>query len=362
MRKSDKRSIVFLINSLNVGGAEVQLIKLAEEFLKRDFKITIISLTEKNDLSDKLDEKIQFINLRFNLLKSFIYIYNYIKKNRIGVIHAHLLKANLFSRILKMFNRNIKVVNTTHGAYLMGNRKLNPYLLYRLSKKFVDVHTAVSKESYRLLLKNKSCANDKCYFIPNGIEVIPFSKVNYKVNKIFNWVTVGRMHDVKNFIGLVQTCKILIEQGNKVSLDIIGDGEERRVIENEIKKLNVNDNITLLGYRDDVIEMLGNYNGFVISSKSEGLPMVLLEAMSIGLPIVSTDVGEIGDVLYEAKGGITVSKNDTCKLAEGMSQIMGLADTELEKISINNQNYIRNNFDIKIVVNKWENIFLEPQI
>lgn len=112
---------------------------------------------------------------------------------------------------------------------------------------------------------------------------------------LFGWV--GRMHRDKDLPNLVAAFRQVSAEG--VQLLLIGDGQERAGVEALIADTGV-ENISVLGMRSDIAELLRSIDVFVLSSATEGMPLVILEALSTGLPIVSTDVGGIAEALNEA--------------------------------------------------------------
>jgi len=362
-RAVTNKKIFFIINGLGYGGAETHLLRLCVALLQKGFNISLITLTNNLSLENKLDSRIKHykinLNNKFKLINNLRTILKLVKLEQPTVVHAHLFQANIISRFVKYFNPKVRVVNTTHCVYndesILG---LSPYVIYKFSKRWVNFHTAVSKESLELLRKRKSINHKRSLFLPNGLFVDEYKCENSRSNNsIFKWISIGRLIPVKNYKSLIVACKNLLSKSHKFQLHIVGEGSEKNTLEELINNHKLEKQIKLVGTTDNVPKLLAKYDAFVISSDSEGLPMVLLEAMSSSLPVVSTNVGEIGAILKASKGGLMVTPKDANALSEAMSEIMKLNVYELKELGENNFKYVKDNFDMNTIVNNWIEIY-----
>jgi glycosyltransferase involved in cell wall biosynthesis len=133
--------------------------------------------------------------------------------------------------------------------------------------------------------------------------------------------TVARLSEVKNQPLLVRAMGPLL--GPEVRLVLVGDGPFRPQVEQAIANLPSPEFVHLLGQRLDVPRVLTSFDIFALSSDSEGLPMVLPEAMACALPVVSTSVGGIPDVVADGKNGYLVPKGDEAQLRQRLSSLIG---------------------------------------
>lgn len=354
------KKILFIINSLGFGGAETQLIRLSEALIAKGCDIVLISLTDDLSLEKKLHPKIKHYNIQLRGISDFKSIKEILKvvnNEKPEVIHSHLFQANIISRIVKFFNSKIKVINTTHCVYddekILG---LSPYLIYKITKIWVDYHTAVSNESLKLLLDKKAISKPKSSVMLNGLFVDRYQHSSIK-NKTFKWLSVGRLIPVKNYKLLISACEVLADENMNFKLDIIGDGLQKQDLIHLIKEKKNAQNVSLIGLSKDIPNILKDYDAFVISSNSEGLPMVLLEAMSAKLPIVSTNVGGIPEVINNSKGGMIVESRNKMKLASAMRLMMEQSEVNLKEMGNNNYIYVKKKFDINQISNEWLAIY-----
>ena len=334
------KKIFFIINGLGYGGAETQLLRLSKALLEKNYDVSILTITNDLALLSRLPAGVKHFNvpLRKNLglFSDLRYILKLVKKESPDVIHAHLFQSNILSRLIKVFNKNIRVINTTHGSYLLKSRNYNPYKIYRYTQKWVDYHTAVSNEVLNLLHQYQSLKKEKSAYIPNGLFVKKYFKINKNQN-IFRWVSIGRFHPVKNFSSLIEACYDLKKNYPNFELHIAGDGQERSKLRDLIEKFELSNNIKLVGTLDDIPSFLSEADAFVINSSSEGLPMVLLEAMASSLPILSTNVGEIENILKASKGGVVIPAQDNKSLLKAMNQVLSYDRNHLNKLGKRNR-------------------------
>lgn len=359
-----QNKVLFIINGLGYGGAETHLLRLSKALLNKNWEVSLITLTDDLVLIDKLDDRIKHYKLKFSFASTPFNIFRVlkiIKREQPQVIHSHLFQSNVLGRFVKLFNSDIFTVNTTHGSYLLNIRKYNPYFIYRITRKWVDYHTAVSNEVLELLISNKSIPSKKIQFLPNGINLSKLKPKNSRTDK-FLWLSAGRLHPVKDFSNLITACYIVREKKKNFELHIAGDGVDKVFLSTLIKRLKLQDNVKLIGLQPNMTELMPQYDSFVMSSYSEGLPMVLLEAMSVGLPIVSTKVGQVPSILNHSNGGILVEPKNSKRLADGMITMMSLDSKKIEKMQLANFKYIKTHFDINILADSWIKIYKQGDV
>ena len=200
-------NVIFMINGLGVGGAETQVLTLTNEFIKNGHKVSVITLGKDLRLLNRLNEHANHYNLNisssFELFKAFYSSFRYIKELQPDVIHAHLFQANLISRFLKYMFPDIKVINTTHCKYRKRKLFYNPYIFYKMSRKYVDFHSAVSIEGYEHLIKNRSISKSKSKIIKNAFDTSKYRiKKEYSISNNFHWIAIGRLNVVKDYSSL----------------------------------------------------------------------------------------------------------------------------------------------------------------
>ncbi len=136
-----------------------------------------------------------------------------------------------------------------------------------------------------------------------------------------NLLSVGRLCEAKNFLRFIRIHSMLMQQGYPIHSYIIGEGEDRPLLEKEIAALGVGESFSLLGRKDNPFPYVKQADAFILSSDHEGLPTVLFEALILGIPCVSTNVGGAGEILKDGKYGI-ISDVDDVALCEAIKEML----------------------------------------
>ncbi len=208
-----------------------------------------------------------------------------------------------------------RVVHTKHGNNPRGGKRL---VAGNLAGRLVHAFVAVSPETAEFARKRREADERRLLVIPNGIELGRFHPAPAGRDRVRRelgidadaWVigTVGRIAPEKNQALLVQAMAPLL--GPKVRLVIAGDGPLLTALTERVGSLGVAGSVHLLGARKDVPDILNALDTFALSSDTEGLPLVVPEAMATGLPVISTAVGGVPSVIDDGQTGFLVPKGD----------------------------------------------------
>lgn len=253
----------------------------------------------------------------------------YIQKNgKPDIIHIHSYKSGIIGLWIKK-KWGIPYVVTEHSSSI-AKKNLHPYFqkqaksLYNNSAERI----AVSK-SLRTFLEEKFSMNFK--YIPNFIKVNKF-QISKDKNSGFTFLNIGWFKKNKNHIMLIDSFHKAFPNNENIKLQIIGEGIERSNIEKRIKELNLNNRIKLTGAldREVVAREMQKANAFVLSSNYETFGVVLIEAMSCGLPLISTRCGGPETIIDQDFLG-RLCDNNTDSLAATLNEVLK-NDYDSEKI------------------------------
>lgn len=221
--------------------------------------------------------------------------------------------------------RSAEDPNGERRKYLAMRRWLAP---------FIDRYLAVSRDLRDWLTDKVGIDPERVVYLPNGIDAAGFavSPVRKSARPLLGSFappgtilvgTVGRLDPVKDQVGLVAAFKLLCEalphMRGTLRLAIAGEGSERRPLEAQIVQLGLEEQVCLLGNRDDVPAILPEFDIFVLSSIAEGMPGAVLEAMAAGLPVVATDVGGVREVVSPGITGSLVPAGNPAALSRALS-------------------------------------------
>jgi glycosyltransferase involved in cell wall biosynthesis len=252
-------------------------------------------------------------------------LHSIIKHNRINVIHTHDYKSLLFIILATLFSNKI-IIHHIHGT--LGNTRAERIYAFieRICMARVDQIITVSQKQKKILMAYRYLKN-KVIQVNNGT-VLPAHSV-LKNNQylcapknLFTIIMVARLTPEKNHQLAIDVLNELIRKKtrNQVKLLLLGDGPNLEAIKNQVKEYSLQDSIQLIGFSNDVQSWLEKSDLLLITSTTEGMPMCLLEAMAIGLPTVSSPVGEIPHILTESKSGLLANKK--ILLAESIITLM----------------------------------------
>jgi glycosyltransferase involved in cell wall biosynthesis len=254
---------------------------------------------------------------------------------RVDVVHTHNPMAMTYGAPAGKIARTV-VVHSKHGENMVGrSRQLR---LRQAISRLTDAFVAVSPTTADAARASRDVDERKLRVIPNGIDVTRFQR-NEASRRASRrelgipedaWVvgTVGRLAPEKNQVILVQALSEWL--GARTRLVIVGEGRQRETIERAIGAAGVGEWVHLTGARQDVPQLLASFDVFALPSISEGLPLVLLEAMATGLPVVASDVGGIPDVVADGITGFIVPVRDETALRERLVSLAATPSLAIE--------------------------------
>jgi glycosyltransferase involved in cell wall biosynthesis len=176
----------------------------------------------------------------------------------------------------------------------------------------------------------------------------------------FTLVYVGRLAPVKNHPLLLKAFRKALSANPALRLWMVGDGSERKPLEKLADELGISSEVTFWGQQLDVSPFFSAADAFIMSSKSEGLPMSLLQAFSLGLPAIVTDVGGMAEVVRLANAGFTVSPTDPAEMTEAILQLAG-SDTARHPYSRNAEAAFHAHFTLPKMVDAYTALYRDTR-
>jgi glycosyltransferase involved in cell wall biosynthesis len=353
--------ICFLIGSLsNIGGTEKITISLANRLTLDGYKIVIISLNTEKEIFFDIDKSITIYSIFKKPRKYIFYIpliiytlYKMIKKLKIEILINVDVILSLFSLPIKIFNHRLKIISWEHFNYKINLGVLRRDFSRFLSKKYADAIVTLTEQDKNFYLEDgKSKTTIVC--IPNFIENIPsiISSLNKK-----NVIAIGRFTHQKGFDILIDVWKLVLL--NPISVDwklkIIGDGNDKAIIEKKIEDLK-------LEYCIELVEVTNLHDYYisaslyVMTSRFEGLPMVLLEAQSYGLPIISFDcLTGPRDVVNDRKNGYLIPMGEIQLMANKICELFSDEKKRKDMGNVARKDVFR--FSRENIILKWKYLF-----
>ena len=319
-----------------LGGAEILVVefvrRLSPERFDRYLCTTRMPEPERLALSiaeaDELEQVgVHVLNLGRRSSASIMpwrRLWQLLVRERIDIVHAHMLRANVPAALLARLAGVPVVISHEHGSTLYDHsvrRALNVHIVGRLS----DVVLAVSEWDRANLIEGGMPA-DRVRVLANGILPLPSGSADVRAELAPDSVplvgAVGRLDPVKGYDDLIGAVRVLKDRGTAVRCVIAGVGPDETRLRGLIDELALEDDVRLLGLRDDVASLLRAFDVAVMSSHSEGSPLAIIEYMAAGLPIVATRAGGVSELISDGEHGLLVEPHDPVALADGLERIL----------------------------------------
>jgi glycosyltransferase involved in cell wall biosynthesis len=368
--------ILYILEATS-GGTQKHVIDIAKKIDKSEFQIDIIYSTSRN--KHFIEESSGIFNKLYGLpfersaspsdLSNILRIRKIIKQNDYDIVHCHSTKAGLVGRVAAFLSRHPNIIYSPHGFMFCDTRIKMRRLLYLYLEKYLGYLTnklvAVSGSERDLALEHKIVPNNKIVTLYNSIDPSDFDDFNY-VNKVPEKLlqnnseiilgTVGRLYYQKDPITLIKSFKIVNDRFPNTKLIIVGDGPLEGACIKLINELGLDKKIELAGYQKNSKSYYKKFDIFILSSHYEGLPYALLEAMSMGIPCVGTDVVGIKDLILQGKTGYLAKEGDFQGLAEAVIKLLDNPEL-LSVFSENAKTITRANFNFNDGIKEYEEFY-----
>jgi glycosyltransferase involved in cell wall biosynthesis len=269
--------------------------------------------------NDNLNEIFILKHRKFSFIK-LVELYFFIKKHNITLIHSHGKGAGLYSRLLKVFNFKLKIIHTLHGFHIQEYGKVKKFLYINLERIFIyftNTLINVSKGEQYICKEYDIYNQEKSRVIYNGImriEKFNGSKEKLKLENKIVVSMISRFDYSKNMQLAYQIVKKMQNKKNIIFM-WIGDGKDKKILEEQAKKDSLN-NIYFVGFTKDIEFYLSATDIYLSTSRWEGLPYALIEAQSLGIPIVATDVVGNNEVVDKENGFLFRDEKEACFFIE----------------------------------------------
>jgi glycosyltransferase involved in cell wall biosynthesis len=366
--QKDRKKLTHMIVGEQFGGAPLQILQLMKHF-SRDYEVSLICAPEKQLLAEaqKLPISVYLNNYFIRLpnpyedLKAFLFAWIALRRIKPDLLHVHCIKAGYMGALLGKLLGIKRVVFTNHGwpfpemsppiAFIVKNmQKVVSRMVFRV--------ICVSKADMELALNDGLCSIDKITYIHNGIETLPqIHQAATKKDKL-DILFVGRLVATKDPYTLIEAIKRLGDI--PLRLLIIGAGNEEDEVRRFIQKNGLTDRVFLDGERDHdyVLEKMAEADVFVLTTNREGFGLSVLEAMSVGLPVIGTRIGGLPELIQDNVNGYLVSPKDVDGLEKKLRSLLKSAELR-QKMGRQGQKIASDRFKLEDMNKKYAAIYSE---
>lgn len=349
----------------HLAGLEIAAYNIAKHLAEKH-EVHVITALDKSLPTESTEEGFyvhRFKTSKIPILRTVLYYirsFFAVKKINPDIVHVQTIFLALSGLMIKKF---------LHKPYVVYGRGSDVYLAWRfkniISKPILKNADGVIVLTDDMKREIQKIWDRDVFVVPNGIDLARFenlskedirSKLEIKDEKII--LFVGTLRPVKGVKYLIEAMKTITDKNKNTRLFLVGDGEERKYLENLVRTLNIERYVTFIGkvQNDKVPEYMTASDVFVLPSLSEGFPVTVVEAMASGLPIVATDVRGLPEIIKNDENGFLVEPKNPNRIAEKV--LLLLEDDELrERISRNNKEEVIK-YSWESVVEKLEKVYL----
>lgn len=353
--------VCHLIDSLSAGGAENMVLNIAKK-ADNEMKTSVIYLNPPNTLKCEFDDvginTYQISTNQKERYRGLADIYYQLNAKNFDILHTHLPASTILGRIIGRLTRTNAVISTQHNITNAYSRR--SMFVERITRPLDACTVAVSNSVKDSLGRS---FNDNIKVIHNGVNVNDFPadrnsyfKTEYpNINSKYKFVNVGRYVTQKSQSHLIPIMKHLLNQNIDAHLFIVGWGPLKAHLENLISRQNLENHITVTGYVDDVTDYYRNADLFISTSKYEGLPVTILEAMASRLPVVGTNVAGISEVVRPNTTGYMAEYGDIRSLADKTAKL--IRENNIDSFGGQAERHVQNNFSIELTVKQYNALY-----
>lgn len=367
----DRINVLHVADKFGVEGSSVHGVSRLfswwfPRFNAEKFNVELVGLREQSEASKNLEGKsIEIKNLGRNKFDPLTCkdIYQKVKKSRFDVIHLHGYGSSNFGRLASLIS-DTKVIIHEHfvDPSVPFYQRIADYVL----KSSIDYGIAVSESVKDFMKKNRYIPEDKIEIIYNGAPLGEFrklskkeikrEKVRWNIPQNYSVVgTVGRLDEqkgVKFFIEAANEVKRNIEE---VKFVVVGDGPLTDELKSKARSFGIEKSVVFTGYQSDVARVQSMFDVQVFPSLWEGTPLTLFEAMSMGVPIVSTPVDGLGEVLQDKRNALLVPTKNSKVLAHNIRRL--IEKPSLSKELSNQAKKESSKYSIKKTVERLQKVY-----
>ena len=369
MTEAKRIKILYLITGLKTGGAEIVLYNLVKNINKKKIETVVVSIIPIAEIGKKIQNsgiRVLSLNAKFKY-NPFIFfkLISILKKEKPQILHSFLFHSILLGRIVGRICKVPIIISSIHSEYIGGFLRNR---LLQITDSLDDVVTIVSQKASETMLKSKTASANKLLVIYNGIDLNKFifqdKKARKEIRKELNLekddkvlISIGRLFKAKGYPYLIEAIKILKSKYPDIKLLIIGEGEEKNKLETQTRELNLEKNIFFLGRKENVSNCLNASDIFILASLWEGFGLAIVEAMACGLPVITTNVGGIPEIIQDKISGLLVDPKDSEILAQKIDYLLNLDADSRERLILKGRKIVEQKFSLEKMITKYEELY-----
>jgi glycosyltransferase involved in cell wall biosynthesis len=349
--------IAHVVDSMEIGGAETLVSQMCRLQREQGHDPCVYAVAALGVLGERM-RKEGFVvqpNVGRHLSDATRNFFRLFKEARPDVVHLHNPTPTIYAAMAARISGVPSIVSTLH--MVAPPRNFVVELKYALAAHFCDWIVGVCDATTNNMKSAHSAPARKIVRVYNGtVPLARVAKEQWPPKNGFTLVYVGRLEPVKNHVLLLNAFRTALASMPDLRLWMVGDGSERKTLESLATELGIAAAVTFWGQQLDVAPFFSAADAFVMSSKSEGLPMSLLQAFSLGLPAIVTDVGGMAEVVRLAEAGFIASPINPAEMAAAILRLAG-SPSEREQFSRNAEAAFHSCFTLETMVDAYTTLY-----
>ncbi|KKW67227.1 hypothetical protein AAV94_11600 [Lampropedia cohaerens] len=358
--------ILFVVTGLGLGGAERQVVDLADRLQAAGHNVGIAHMVDETKVLPK-HEQVRLFPLRCSrslsgMVRGYMRLRRLIRLWRPDVVHSHMVHANILTRLVRLSCRIPRLVCTAHNTNEGGRIWM---WAYRLTDALADVNTNVSREAVRAFEEKGAVRPGRMLAVYNGIDTRRFApdatlrqqmRLDLSVQRGQRvLLALGRLTPSKGHDILLNVFARLYRDDPSLLLWIGGEGASRQALQQQIETLGLHGRALLLGARDDVPALLNAADLFVLPSRFEGFGLVVAEAMACEKLVVATDAGGVAEVMGDVGWLVPVENPDA--LHSALQAALQTPAERMQQIGQAGRARIQAHFGLDAALQTWQHLY-----
>lgn len=342
---------------LATGGLERLLVDFARYHDRQQFAMQFVALSNEGQPAADIraagcSARVLNKTTDIHKIRTLFRLVRHLRATRPQIVHTHNTYAHFYGSVAAKLAGVPVVLNTQHGRGCGKGWKAK--WQFQLANRLTEKIVGVSRDAANLCLGQDARSREKMLVIWNGINLDRFAYRGPTLQPTA--ISVARLSPEKDFPTLIEAVRNVLRYVPEFRLRIVGDGPERHSIERLIDEHRLHNHIELLGERHDVADLLAQSGFFVSATRTEGISLTLLEAMAVGLPIVTTQVGGNPEVVLEGRTGRLVPPSNPTALARVMVEMCDERDTWCV-MGMLGRKRVEENFEIRNMIETYQALY-----
>lgn len=370
--QDSRPTVCHVIHALGVGGAEVLVNQMVRE-LAGDYRCIVAVLDEVGEIGTQLQNDgfiVEHLHRGEGIDRACAARLNdLVLREHVSLLHAHQYTPFFQAMLSRGLFGSTPVLFTEHGRHVPDLPSMKRSIVNRLLLRKQDRMVGCGGSVQQALIDNEGLPKHRVELVYNGVDLDDLASApagaRHAIRSEFGFsnddfvaVQVARLHELKDHQTALRAINDARQSCPPIRLLIVGEGEERSAIEQTIRELKLHEHVVLAGSRCDVSHLLAASDAFLLTSISEGIPLTVIEAMAAELPVVSTAVGGLPEMIDDGVSGYLCDAGDHEALAACLIHL-ATDPIERQQLAIAGNVTARSRFSLEHMLNAYSTIYSE---